>query len=126
MGARHSLKCSWPLTEVRSWVATLNRAHQERSFSIAPDDRQDFTCDVARAAGCGQEHKGGSNLFGLSGAFHRGVLAKFYYLVSRFVGWIEGRPDRTGRHGVHANATRYEMTRERPRESVNPALGHRI
>jgi hypothetical protein len=51
---------------------------------------------------------------------------KLCHLLGRPVGRIERGPDRARRDGVDADAAVDQLRRERFREGVNSALGHRI
>src|SRR5665647_1628860 len=93
---------------------------------IAADDGQNLAGYVARAAWCGEEDEGRRYLFGLGGPFHRGLAAELRNSLRRLVGWIERRPDRPRRDGVHADAALNEMRGERAREGMDAALRHRV
>ena len=67
--------------------------------SVAADDRQDLTGDVARTLWRREKDNGWRDLLGLRWPLHRGLLAEMRNLLRLLVRRVQGRPDRPGRDG---------------------------
>ena len=90
---------------------------------FAAEGGEDFAGDVAGIGVGGEEDVGGSDLFGLGGAFHWGVGTEFGYFLRVLVSNIQRRPDRAGSDAVYANSLFDKILRERFRECVDRAFG---
>src|SRR5262245_49844510 len=93
---------------------------------IATDDREHLARDITGAGGRSEEHEGGCDFFRLGGSLHRCIAAEFGDLLGRFIGRVERRPDRSGRHRIDADAAFNEMRGKRTSEGVDAPFCHRV
>src|SRR5579864_533729 len=118
-----------PMTEHTDGHFTRHRLEGPRSLlsaAIPADDWQDFPGDITGTLRGRKKNVSRRDLLRLRGPLHWSIGTELADIFRLFVGWIERRPHRSRRHGIHADTARNQVRRKRPCESMNAALGHRI